>query len=44
MNKKIAFIGAGNMAEAMVKGLVVSGLVPKEDITVSDASPTGSCT
>lgn len=39
MNKKIAFIGAGNMAEAMVKGLVISGLVPKEDITVSDASP-----
>ena len=39
MDKKIAFIGAGNMAEAMVKGLITSELVPKEDITVSDASP-----
>ncbi|HLB24699.1 MAG TPA: pyrroline-5-carboxylate reductase [Nitrospirota bacterium] len=38
MDKKVAFIGAGNMAEAMVKGLVTSGLVPKEAVTVSDAS------
>ena len=39
MNRKIAFIGAGNMAEAMVRGLVVSRIVTKEDITLSDASP-----
>ncbi len=38
MDKKIAFIGAGNMAEAMVKGLVLSGMVRKENITMSDSS------
>ncbi|MGA2193005.1 MAG: pyrroline-5-carboxylate reductase [Nitrospirota bacterium] len=38
VDKKIAFIGAGNMAEAMVRGLVTSGLVPKEGITVADTS------
>jgi len=38
MDKKIAFIGAGNMAEAMVKGLITSGLVAAKDITVSDVS------
>ena len=38
MDKKIAFIGAGNMAEAMVKGLIVSGASGKELITVSDSS------
>ncbi len=38
MDKKIAFIGAGNMAEAMVKGLVSSGAVKPGDVTVSDAS------
>ncbi|HEY3348092.1 MAG TPA: pyrroline-5-carboxylate reductase [Nitrospirota bacterium] len=38
MNKKIAFLGSGNMAEAMVRGLITSGLVTKEDITVSDVS------
>jgi len=38
VDKKIAFIGAGNMAEAMVKGLVTSGAVKEKDITVSDVS------
>jgi len=38
MDKKIAFIGAGNMAEAMVKGLVISGMVGNTGITVADAS------
>lgn len=38
MDKKIAFIGAGNMAEAMVKGLVTSGMVGEKDITVTDSS------
>lgn len=38
MNKKIAFIGAGNMAEAMVKGLVTSGTLDAGNVTVSDAS------
>lgn len=33
---KIAFLGAGNMAEALVKGLLSAGLVNKEQITVSD--------
>src|SRR5512143_699950 len=38
MDKKIAFIGAGNMAEAMVKGLILSGTSDGGLITVSDSS------
>jgi len=38
MDKKIAFIGAGNMAEAMVRGLVSTGVVSPSAITVSDSS------
>jgi pyrroline-5-carboxylate reductase len=38
MDKKIAFIGAGNMAEAMVRGLVSTGVVKPSGITVSDSS------
>jgi pyrroline-5-carboxylate reductase len=34
---KIGFIGGGNMAEALVKGLVTSGAVKNADIIVSDA-------
>ncbi|MFC1883234.1 pyrroline-5-carboxylate reductase [Thermodesulfobacteriota bacterium] len=34
--EKIGFIGAGNMANAMVKGLLESNLYVKEQITVSD--------
>ena len=37
--KKAGFIGAGNMAEAMVKGLLGSGVFGKKDITVSDTDP-----
>ena len=32
--KKAAFIGAGNMAEAMVRGLLASGSFKKKDITL----------
>ncbi|KAA0257316.1 pyrroline-5-carboxylate reductase [Deferribacter autotrophicus] len=34
--KKIGFIGAGNMATALIKGILKSGLVPPEDIYASD--------
>lgn len=37
--KTIVFIGAGNMAEALVKGLVESGLCRAEQIRVTDVSP-----
>lgn len=40
MDKTIAFIGAGNMAEAMVRGLVTSGAVSPANVTVSDSSNT----
>jgi pyrroline-5-carboxylate reductase len=36
--KKAGFIGAGNMAEAMVKGLLASGSFKKKDITLSDVN------
>ncbi|MBW1800829.1 MAG: pyrroline-5-carboxylate reductase [Deltaproteobacteria bacterium] len=39
MNKgNVGFIGAGNMATALVKGLVKSGLYPPEHIRASDIS------
>jgi pyrroline-5-carboxylate reductase len=34
--KKIGFIGAGNMAEALVKGLLSSGIFTKDQIIMSD--------
>ena len=37
--KQAAFIGAGNMAEAMVRGLLASGSFKKKDITLSDIDP-----
>jgi pyrroline-5-carboxylate reductase len=35
-NKKLGFIGGGNMTEALVKGLLVSSFVAPKDILVSD--------
>jgi pyrroline-5-carboxylate reductase len=34
----VGFIGAGNMAEAIVRGLVARGVVPAAQVTVSDPS------
>lgn len=36
MNKKIGFIGAGNMAKAMIGGIVKSSLVDVNKVTASD--------
>lgn len=36
LNKKIGFIGAGNMGEAMIKGLIESGLCEPSEIWASD--------
>lgn len=33
---KIGFIGSGNMAEALIRGITTSGLYPPEDILISD--------
>lgn len=38
MNRKIAFIGAGNMASAIIGGILQSGLTPPENICA--ANPT----
>ena len=37
--KRISIVGAGNMAEALVKGLVASGKVKPEDLCVSARRP-----
>ena len=37
--KKIGFIGAGNMAEALIKGLLSSGLTTCDSIIASDVIP-----
>lgn len=37
-NKMIGFIGGGNMGEALIKGLVVSGTLSADQISVSDVS------
>jgi pyrroline-5-carboxylate reductase len=34
--KRVAFLGAGNMGEALIKGLTQAGLVPPGSITASD--------
>ncbi len=34
--KKVGFLGAGNMGEAMIRGLLKAGIVPAEDIFVTD--------
>ncbi|RSK26777.1 pyrroline-5-carboxylate reductase [Bacillus sp. HMF5848] len=38
MKKQVGFIGCGNMAIAMIRGMLQSGLVPKEDIYASAVS------
>ena len=37
---KLGFIGAGNMAEALCKGIVAAGVLPEDDIMASDVSET----
>lgn len=39
MTCKIGFIGGGQMAEALVRGILTSGLNPKDDILVCDPDP-----
>lgn len=39
LDKKVGFIGAGNMAEAMINGLVKSGLCKPAQIWASDVRP-----
>ena len=34
--KKIAFIGAGNMGEALIRGIIADGLYPPDAITAAD--------
>ena len=34
--KRVAFLGAGNMGEALIKGLTQGGLVPAGSITAAD--------
>ena len=36
MNKKLGFVGGGNMAAALIKGMVASKVVPPEGVIVSD--------
>ena len=38
MDRKIGFIGCGNMASAMIGGILKKGLVQPEDLTASDVS------
>ncbi len=38
MDKKIAFIGGGNMAEALIKGLIAAGTAKPDHILVTDVS------
>ncbi|MGH7318421.1 MAG: pyrroline-5-carboxylate reductase [Candidatus Rokuibacteriota bacterium] len=35
--KKIGFLGGGNMGEALIRGLLKTGLIPPEDLFVTDA-------
>ena len=38
---KLGFIGCGNMAQAMIKGIVSKGIMNCEDIIASDAYRPG---
>ena len=35
--KRIGFLGAGNIGEAMIRGLLQAALVPAQDIAASDS-------
>jgi pyrroline-5-carboxylate reductase len=35
-DKRVGFLGAGNMGEALIKGLVTAGVVPGDRLTVTD--------
>ena len=37
--KQVGFLGAGNMGEAIIKGLLQTGLVPASSIAATDARP-----
>lgn len=39
LSGKIAFVGAGNMAQALIRGLVAGGQATAEQISASDTSP-----
>jgi pyrroline-5-carboxylate reductase len=38
IEKKIAFLGGGNMAEALIKGLIAAGTAKPDQIVVTDVS------
>jgi pyrroline-5-carboxylate reductase len=38
-DKKVGFLGSGNMGEAIIKGLLQAGLVPAASIAATDARP-----
>ncbi|MBU1692876.1 MAG: pyrroline-5-carboxylate reductase [Verrucomicrobia bacterium] len=37
--KSVVFVGAGNMAEALVKGVVAGGICPRKAVCVTDVRP-----
>ena len=37
-SQRVGFLGAGNMGEAMIKGLTQAGLVPAASIGATDAT------
>lgn len=39
LNKTIAFIGAGNMAEALIRGLIANKVIPATNIIATDIRP-----
>ena len=36
---KLVFLGAGNMAEALITGLIAQGVVPAANIVATDVRP-----